>query len=327
MLEPLESDELIFGLSGSGNKRTKPFIVPDNASYFTIRWQMDDQEGEIELYSTDDTDSVLDYLTGAGPSDSQWYGTGKFFFAVKSSNSWEISVVIEEDAFSQDGDEITDESTEDDESDLPVQCCNLPDEMPVRDGEIIRGMQWACFGVADDPYYAVSATYTNVNMVSLRESRRVNWVQDLHRGFITDFAGQTKLQVDLGDLKAISEIVLELDQWFRHNFAGTQDNWPHPPTNIEMYDLDVFTNYEVHRQKQHLRLSSILYKAGSAGPTHVFATGSDRIQLMYCSANHSIGQKQAKRDRANTFWDGVGQNMANRNAAKTFWDEGRRRGF
>ena len=55
--------------SGSGNNKTKPFSVPSEAIYFTIRWTMED-DGQIDLFSIEDPNESIESLSGHGPSES-----------------------------------------------------------------------------------------------------------------------------------------------------------------------------------------------------------------------------------------------------------------
>jgi hypothetical protein len=306
MSNETNGEHAIIRLNGLGGKRTKPFTVPEGIDYFTIRWSMDDEDGLIDLYSLEDPTSSIETLSGSGPSDTQWYESGKFFFAVNSSANWEIQVVIEAEAWTEDEEEDLSDMSSDDQMSEDVILENRPIATSNMDG-----------------WYSISATYPEHVFGAMKENANFNWVNDLSRGFIFSEGGVGRLQISQKEAEKIRELVLDIDRSFRLVVPDTQDNYPNSPTFVAPIDEKRYVREMQSVNKTFMRLSDLLRKSRAPGE-YWFASGTNRVQAFKVSAATSIERRNENRDAANEQWNAM---MAPQRAASAFFDEANRRGY
>jgi|LakMenEpi03Aug12_release.lakeMendotaPanAssembly.Ray.scaffolds.fasta_scaffold96399_3 hypothetical protein len=305
MSDFLQDDHLIVSISGFGSKRTKPFTVPEGTDYFTIKWSMTGEDGLIDLYSFEDPTSSIETLSGFGPSETQWYEQGKFFFAVNTVANWEIQVVIEADAWTEYEDELTDVSSDD----------QITEDAAIENRPIATSSL--------DGWYTISANYPEHVFDSMRENANFNWVNDLSRGFLFSEGGIGRWPINQKEIAKITEFVLDIDQSFRLVVPDTQDNYPNSPTLVSPIDEKRYIREMQSVNKSFMRLSDLLRKSGAPGQ-YWFASGVNRVQAFKVSADTSIERRHENRVAANEQWNAM---MAPQRAASAFFDEANRRGY
>jgi len=276
------SEEHICSFNGSGNARTKPFVIAEGVEYFTIRWTAESDDGEIELYSLEDSTYPVDSFSGSGPSESVWYASGKFFFAVKSSNAWSITVVIEPAALSEsDSDEISGDDEEvfqsGDASEISLA------ERPLQYITLDTGNWFYVYATYSEERFrpVVQAGFLkNVNSVFINPSENL---------ISTD--GLITLRINPRNAEKLYEIAKKLHQTVSNLIPDIQDNYPQAPT-LPAVDEHKFNATMPNVYKMRLEISKILAKCGSRGQNFTFGdalvfknTSGVRLQLFTVTSN------------------------------------------
>jgi hypothetical protein len=388
-----QGEQAIISLGGVGGKRTKPFTVPEGIDYFTIRWSMNDEDGLIDLYSLENPTSSIETLSGSGPSETQWYESGRFFFAVNSTANWKIDVVIESDAWSESEEhevDITEILSDDDsaatrsrhhqsgftgfanDSGITINQQGLggqnfnafnnnaggtssatsetgsinnnfatiqanvvigqpnrrqtnaterssDNEISENNGIFPATISW---WLVED-WYSISATYPEDVFATLKEDPRINWVNDLSRGFIVNESGIARWKVSQGEVQKIQKLVMGIDQSFRLAHPDIQDGGQNGLLLEEPLDENRFIKEMKSVDRSFMRLSNLLRKSG-APSEYLFASGVNRVQKFKVSAATSIDRRNENREASADQWNAY---IAPRRAASAFFDEAKRRGY
>jgi hypothetical protein len=291
---------------GSGARNTKPFQIPEDAQFFTIRWNFNGESGEIGIHSVANPSDLLDSISSDSSGESVFYGSGTFFFSVNSSTRWIIDVEIENDAW-------------------------LDEEDPVGENELVAGVQeqsfrdprWRPASMAFGDWYFVYATYEKEIVDQIRLNSSLNFADDLERGFIIDETGQVRLELDRSSAGKIRTLVLDLDQVMRNVVPDIQDNYPNGvPTPIHHLDERRLTKAQKQGLKLHLSISNVLRKRGSSA-TFYFGSGVRRLQFVRVSSHHSVNHRLVSQNAAANQWE---QFFGPRRTASAWFDEASRRG-
>lgn len=289
MANEINSEVQICSLNGAGNARTKPFVIAEGFEYFTIRWTMGSDDGEIDLYSLEDSTYPVDSFSGAGPSETVWYSSGKFFFAVKSNSEWSIHVVIEPEALSdRDHDESSDEEEE-------VVAVGEASDVSLMD----RQLQF--ISLDSDNWFYVYATYSQELFRTVMQSGLLNYVNSViinpSENLISS-DGLVRLQINSRIAEKLYETANNLQRTVLNLIPDVQDNYPQSPT-VQAIDERRLNVVMSTVYKMRYDLSKILAKCGSADQKFTFGdplifkgNPGVRLQLFTVSASLYRGDER-----------------------------------
>ena len=254
------SEEQICSFNGVVNARTKPFVIAEGVEYFTIRWTTGSDDGEIELYSLEDSTYPVDRFSGSGPSESVWYASGKFFFAIKSCAEWSITVVIELEALSESD---TDEISGDDEEVFQGGEAN---EITLLE----REMQYV--SLDPDQWFYVYAIYSQERFQPVIQAgflKNVNSVFINPSENLISTDGLKTLRINSRNGEKLYEIAKNLHQTVLNLIPNGQDNYPQAATFPAIDEHKINATFP-NIYKMRFEISKILAKCGSQGQKFTF---------------------------------------------------------
>lgn len=279
-------------LEGRGSQRTKPFRIPDQASYFSMSWRFDDPDGALELYSLDSPSDCLDALDCSGDCESVWYGTGQFFFAVTSTGGWVIDLEIEADQSDDDFEPLTEEQV----------------EAPKR--ELAR----ATFG----DWAIVTANYPPENFDAIRALPQFNFLDALSRCYIIDATGTTRLEIKERDVFTIRAAVRQIDGVFRRVIPTVLDNFPQQASLSGPIDAKEYERLEKDIRKPSMLISDLLRKR-KAYADYWFGQDGERVQLFKFNAQSALDRSEARGAAMDALMGSLTQANVDHRRRKAFW--------
>jgi len=299
--------QTVVHFEGTGSRKTKPFQIPEGVSFFSFSWTMSAGNGEIEINSIENPNDPLDVVSAEFTGESVYYGNGTYYFSINTSGPWEIDVYLDADAWSE-SEMVDDKSESSDE--VTEQSFRNPNWQP------------ASLSLAD--WYFIYAPYSKEIVAQIKMHPVLNFVDDLHRGYIIDNTQQVRLNISQRSVSKISDLVLELDTLMRESVPDLCDNYPNgAPTFVSPLDERIFNRATQKGLKIHLSISNLLRKEGSNAFFN-FANGEKRVQFIRVSSAHSVDQRQANREAAAVQWEQI---AGPRRSASAWFDEAKRRGF
>ncbi len=305
MIKLQDSGELICEFSGSGNSRTKPFVVPSGVEYFTYEWSAQDPEFSLFLHEIDDPSSWVDYHGYEPNGITNYFESGKFFFSVEGKKDWKIRVFVEDDAQKIEGGNI---EAVGDNSDFVFWHMRLDDFVMMTPSN-------------------VGSQFTN----TVRQSSGINFIEDLSRGFV--FTPDASMKNTLGAKQAssVADGIRTLDGLYR-SFIPSCDVDPRTGQMAFNQPIDGSSAQRHFKNlwKTRVSISKALSKAGLPNGIYLFATaqtGSGPFFIFECSTSEIAQQREANAQQ----WAGFAAQMERQNAprrnAEAWFDEGQRRGL
>lgn len=299
--------ESVVQFEGSNSRNTKPFQIPEDVGWFSFNWTMSAGSGEIQINSTESPNDPLEVVSAEASGESVFYGSGTFYFSVRTSGAWTINVSIDADAWSEQ--ESSDEEHE------------ISEELREQS---FRDSAWQPAHMTIPDWFYIYAPYGDEIVSQMKRNTALNFVDDLDRGYIIDGTQKIRLDISPRTVGKIRDLVLELDSLMRDSVPDLCDNYPSgAPTFVGPIDERVFNNAQQRGLKIHLSISNVLRKEGSNAFFN-FASGERRIQFVRVSSAHSVNQRQANQESAAIQWERF---AAPRRAASAWFDEERRRGL
>ena len=297
---------LIARFEGRGTRNTRPFEVPEDVLYFTFRWNIGGDGGQIGVNSVESPNDPLELIEAEPTGESIFYGSGTYYFSVAASSDWVIEVEVSSDSWVDGQSESEDSDTGLEVSETSLQNQNW-------------GPSWAQIG----DFYVISPTWSEEKVAQIRQVPTLNFVDDLDRGYLISTPQQLRLNLQPRAIRKIRETVLELDDVMRKGFPDFQDNFPNPPTPIRPLDEREVSKVIQQGLKVHLSLSNILRKEGSQS-AFLIASGVRRIQYVSVSSARSTNEREARREanleQMDRYWGA-------QRAASAWFDEAKRRGY
>ena len=304
ILDLVDSGETLADFSGSGNTRTKPFVIPSNVEYFSYTWTAQDPDFVLSLHDLNDPASWVDYHAYEPSGNTNYFGSGKYFFSVEGKGEWQIRVYVDDDARKS---ETNNDVTE------------------------IDNFNFVFWHMRIDDFVMMTPTNVNTQFNDyLRQSSGVNFIEDLSRGFVFSPDASIRNTLAPKHVSAVAEGIRTLDGLYRSFFPPCDVD---PSTGLMSFnrpiDGSAAQRHFKNLWKTRVAVSKALAKAGLPNGAYLFSTarsGSAPFYIFECSTSEIAQQRQATAQQ----WAGIAAQIENQNAprraAEAWFDEGHRRG-